>query len=106
MPLNAIVPRQQSSVSKKNESPNKKRKTVYWRIAIAEQEATAKAVNASLTLENFDEAVNTTLQILGEGAGCKRINILENFFDIIQQLKLDFSSLRLCRENGSKAPSF
>jgi len=37
-------------VSKKNESPNKKRKTVYWRIAIAEQEATAKAVNASLTL--------------------------------------------------------
>jgi hypothetical protein len=48
-------------VSKKNESPNKKRKTVYWRIAIAEQEATAKAVNASLTLENFDEAVNTTL---------------------------------------------
>jgi hypothetical protein len=82
-------------VSKKNESPNKKRKTVYWRIAIAEQEATAKAVNASLTLENFDEAVNSTLQILGEGAGCDLINILENFFDIIQQLKLDFSSLHL-----------
>lgn len=93
-------------MSKKNESPNKKRKTVYWRIAIAEQEATAKAVNASLTLENFDEAVNTTLQILGEGAGCKRINILENFFDIIQQLKLDFSSLHLYRENGSKSPFF
>ena len=71
-------------MSKKNESPNKERKTVYWRIAIAEQEATAKAVNASLTLENFDEAVNTTLQILGEGAGCDLINILENFFDIIQ----------------------
>lgn len=95
MPLNAIVPKQQSLVSKKNESPNKKRKTVYWRIAIAEQEARAKAVNASLTLENFDEAVNTTLQILGEGAGCDLINILENFFDIIQQLKLDFSSLHL-----------
>ena len=67
------------------------------------KDATAKAVNASLILENFDEAVNTTLQILGEGAGCKRINILENFFDIIQQLKLDFSSLRLYRKNGSKA---
>jgi len=38
---------------------------------------------------------NTTLQILGEGAGCDLINILENFFDIIQQLKLDFSSLHL-----------
>jgi hypothetical protein len=35
------------------------------------------------------------LQILGEGAGCDLINILENFFDIIQQLKLDFSSLHL-----------
>jgi len=70
------------------------------------KDATAKAVNASLILENFDEAVNTTLQILREGSGCDLINILENFFDIIQQLKLDFSSLRLYRENGSKAPSF
>jgi hypothetical protein len=80
-------------VPNKNESPNKKCKTVYWRIASAEQEAATKAVNASLTLENFDETVNTTLQILGEGAGCDLINILENFFYIIQQLKLDFSSL-------------
>ena len=84
-------------MSKKNESPNKKRKTVYWRIAIAEQEATAKAVNASLILENFDEAVNTTLQILGEGSGCDLINILENFFELTQQRNLDFSSLRLYR---------
>jgi anti-anti-sigma regulatory factor len=59
------------------------------------KDATAKAVNASLILENFDEAVNTTLQILREGSGCDLINILENFFDIIQQLKLDFSSLHL-----------
>ncbi|WP_293124348.1 GAF domain-containing protein [Microcoleus sp. bin38.metabat.b11b12b14.051] len=44
-------------------------------------EATAKAVNASLTLENFDEAVNSALQILGEASGCDRINILENFLD-------------------------
>jgi hypothetical protein len=33
------------------------------------KDATAKAVNASFILENFDEAVNTTLQILGEGSG-------------------------------------
>ncbi|WP_445175785.1 hypothetical protein [Microcoleus sp.] len=59
------------------------------------KEATAKVVNASLILENFDEAVNTTLQFLGEGSGCDLINILENFFDITQQLKLDFSSLHL-----------
>ncbi len=44
-------------------------------------EATAKAVNASLTLENFEEAVNSALQILGEASGCDRINILENFLD-------------------------
>lgn len=48
-------------------------------------EATAKAVNASLTLENFDEAVNSALQILGEASGCDRINILENFLDATSQ---------------------
>jgi PAS domain S-box-containing protein len=44
-------------------------------------QATAKAVKASLTLENFEEAVNSALQILGEASGCDRINILENFLD-------------------------
>jgi len=43
-------------------------------------EATARATNILLTLENFDEAVNTALKIIGEETGCDRISILENIF--------------------------
>ncbi|MDX2214315.1 MAG: GAF domain-containing protein [Oculatellaceae cyanobacterium bins.114] len=44
-------------------------------------ETVAKATNILLTLENFDEAVNTALNIIMEGAGCDRIGVLENGFD-------------------------
>lgn len=44
-------------------------------------EATAKATNVLLTLEDFDAAVNTALNIIGEGAGCDRINVLESNFE-------------------------
>jgi signal transduction histidine kinase len=44
-------------------------------------EATAKATSALLTLGNFDEAINIALEILVEGAGCDRINVLEGSFD-------------------------
>lgn len=44
-------------------------------------EATAKATNVLLTLEDFDEAVNTALKIIVEGAGCDRINVLEGNFE-------------------------
>jgi two-component system, NarL family, nitrate/nitrite sensor histidine kinase NarX len=43
-------------------------------------ESTAEAANALLTIDNFEQAVNTALQLLAEGSGCDRINILENFF--------------------------
>lgn len=44
-------------------------------------EAAATATNILLTLDNLDEAIDTALRILGEGSGCDRINVLENFFD-------------------------
>lgn len=44
-------------------------------------EATAKAANVLLTLENFDEAVNTALQCIGEGIGCDFVVALENRFE-------------------------
>jgi len=44
-------------------------------------ETTARVANVLLTLENFDEAINTALKILVEGTGCDRIKVLENSFD-------------------------
>lgn len=41
-------------------------------------EATAKVANVLLTVENFDEAINTALGMFLEAAGCDRISILEN----------------------------
>jgi PAS domain S-box-containing protein len=42
-------------------------------------EVTATSTNALLTTENLDEAINTALQILGEGLDTDRVNIAENF---------------------------
>jgi signal transduction histidine kinase len=44
-------------------------------------EASANATSVLLTMENFDAAINTALQIIVEGAGCDRINVLEGNFD-------------------------
>ncbi|HIK42297.1 GAF domain-containing sensor histidine kinase [Thermoleptolyngbya sp. M55_K2018_002] len=44
-------------------------------------EATAKAANVLLTLNNFDEAVNMALQVLGEGIDCDFVIVLENVFE-------------------------
>jgi signal transduction histidine kinase len=44
-------------------------------------EATAKAANVLLTLDNFDEAVNMALQVLGEGIDCDFVIVLENVFE-------------------------
>lgn len=44
-------------------------------------EATAKATNVLLTLENLDEAINTALIFFLEGAGCDRLKVIENNFD-------------------------
>ncbi|MEB3211671.1 MAG: GAF domain-containing sensor histidine kinase [Leptolyngbyaceae bacterium] len=43
-------------------------------------ETTAKAANVLLTLENFDAAVNSALQFIGEGTGCDCVVVLENMF--------------------------
>ncbi|MFQ3612932.1 MAG: GAF domain-containing sensor histidine kinase [Cyanobacteriota bacterium] len=43
--------------------------------------AAAKAANVLLTMENFDEAINTALRMFLEGAGCDQINILENIYE-------------------------
>ncbi len=44
-------------------------------------EATANATNVLLTQENFDEAINSALKIIVDGADCDRINVLEGSFD-------------------------
>jgi signal transduction histidine kinase len=44
-------------------------------------EASANATSALLTMENFDAAINTALQLIVEGAGCDRINVLEGNFE-------------------------
>lgn len=44
-------------------------------------EATAKAANVLLTLENFDEAINTALSIIGEGISCDFVIVLENVYE-------------------------
>lgn len=41
-------------------------------------EATVSASNALLTIENFDEAVNTALQIIGEKLDSDRVAVIEN----------------------------
>jgi GAF domain-containing protein len=46
-------------------------------------EATAQAANALLTIADFDAAVNTALQILGEALETDRLAIHENFDDAI-----------------------
>ncbi len=42
-------------------------------------EATAIATNALLTVDNFDAAVNTALQIIGESLDTDRVAVIENF---------------------------
>lgn len=42
-------------------------------------EATATAANALLIIENFDEAVNTALKLIGESLDCDRVAVIENF---------------------------
>lgn len=42
-------------------------------------EATASATNALLTLENFESAVNTALQIIGESLDTDRVLVIEQF---------------------------
>ncbi|MBE9198864.1 MULTISPECIES: GAF domain-containing protein [unclassified Nodularia (in: cyanobacteria)] len=42
-------------------------------------EATAAAAKALLTIDNFDTAVSTALQIIGESLDCDRITVIENF---------------------------
>ncbi|QLE57591.1 GAF domain-containing protein [Nostoc sp. TCL26-01] len=42
-------------------------------------EATATAANAFLAIENFDEAVNTALKMIGESLDCDRVAVIENF---------------------------
>jgi signal transduction histidine kinase len=54
-------------------------------------EASAKAANVLLTVENFDEAIMTAFKVIGEGMGCDRLNILENSFDPGSPLPIRFS---------------
>ncbi|MBD2103957.1 GAF domain-containing protein [Leptolyngbya sp. FACHB-261] len=42
-------------------------------------EATATAADALLTVENFDDAVNTALRIIGESLDTDRVAVIENF---------------------------
>lgn len=42
-------------------------------------EITAIAASALLTIENFDEAVKTALQIIGKGLETDRVTVIENF---------------------------
>jgi len=45
-------------------------------------EATTRAANALLTIEKFDEAVNTALQIIGESLDCDRVCLGEHCNDL------------------------
>lgn len=58
-------------------------------------EATALAANALLTTENFDAAVNTALQILGEALETDRLAVADNF---IPQSGSSFLNWRLLYE--------
>lgn len=53
-------------------------------------ETAAKAANVLLTVENFDEAINTALGLFLEGAGCDRISILENVFEASSPLPIQY----------------
>lgn len=44
-------------------------------------ETTVRAAHVLLTLDNFDEAVNTALSIIGEGIGCDFAIVLENVYE-------------------------
>jgi signal transduction histidine kinase len=44
-------------------------------------DSASAATNILLTLDNLDEAIDTALRILGQGSGCDRIGVLENFFE-------------------------
>ena len=48
-------------------------------------EATVSAANTLLTAENFDRAINTALQIIGEVLDTDRVTVLENFESPSQQ---------------------
>lgn len=48
-------------------------------------EATAAAANVMLTVDDFDRAINTALQIVGEGLEVDRVNLGEHFEAISQQ---------------------
>jgi signal transduction histidine kinase len=54
-------------------------------------EASAKAANVLLTVENFDEAIMTAFKVIGEGMGCDRLNILENSFEPSSTLPIRFN---------------
>jgi len=54
-------------------------------------ESAAKATNVLLTVENLDEAINSTLKIIGEGIGCDRFHILENTLAPSSTLPIRFS---------------
>jgi signal transduction histidine kinase len=56
-------------------------------------EATAQATNALLTIPDFDQAVNTTLQILGEALETDRVKILEWIFDLSAQPAVDYFTM-------------
>ncbi|MEA5568486.1 GAF domain-containing sensor histidine kinase [Anabaena sp. UHCC 0399] len=56
----------------------------YCHFLLSEQqklllEATAAAANALLTIENFDEAIDTALKLIGESLDCDRVAVIENF---------------------------
>lgn len=63
-------------------------------------EATAKATNVLLTFENFDEAIDTALEIFLEGAGCDRLKVVENLFDGSSRLPHSGVTLYVCTRPG------
>jgi signal transduction histidine kinase len=56
-------------------------------------EATAKAANVLLTLDDIDEAINTALRITLEAIGCDRINILENGYSPAFKLPVSYTTI-------------
>jgi signal transduction histidine kinase len=54
-------------------------------------ETTAKATKILLTADNFDAAMMSALKIIGEGIGCDRINILENFYRETSRVPFHFT---------------
>jgi PAS domain S-box-containing protein len=56
-------------------------------------EASAIAANALLTTDNFDEAINTAQQIIGEALETDRVTVIENFDHSSDQLFLSWRIL-------------